>query len=250
MRLAGQTAVITGAASGLGHAFAERYLREGARVVIADIAGAETAAASLRSEGRCAGVETDVTSEASVLAMINQTLNVFGRIDILVNNAAISSVLALKPFEETTLEEWSRIFQVNTLGTFICSKAVAPVMRAQKGGRIINMTSGTAFKGTPMMMPYVASKGAIISMTRALSKELGEDNILVNAIAPGFTVTEAMKRNTAFYESARDVAIATRTLKRNASAEDIAGAAVFLASGDSAFITGQILAVDGGSVYH
>lgn len=250
MRLAGRTAIVTGGASGIGFSFAERFVAEGAKVVIADVRGAAEAAEKLGGEDTCIGIEADVSSEDSVGRMIDATLAQFGQLDILINNAAISSTLKPTPFEMTSLKEWENIFRINTFGTFLCCRAAAEPMRAAGSGRIINITSGTAFKGTPLMMPYVASKGAIISMTRALANELGRNNILVNAIAPGFTETEAMKQNTEFYAAAKDVAVSTRALRREARPEDLVGAAVFLASDDSSFITGQILAVDGGSVYH
>ncbi|MEX0404321.1 glucose 1-dehydrogenase [Aquibium sp. LZ166] len=250
MRLAGRTAIVTGGASGIGLSFAERFVAEGAKVVIADVRGAAAAAESLGDKDTCIGIEADVASEDSVGRMIEATLENFGQLDILINNAAISSTLKPTPFEMTSLDDWERIFRINTFGTFLCCRAAAGPMRDAGRGRIINITSGTAFKGTPLMMPYVASKGAIISMTRALANELGGHNILVNAIAPGFTATDAMKRNTEFYSAAKDTAVATRALRREARSEDLVGAAVFLASDDSAFITGQILAVDGGSVYH
>lgn len=250
MRLAGRTAIITGGASGIGFAFAQRFVAEGARVVIADTTDAEPAAQTLGGSDTCLGLATDVACEDSVSRMAAAALEAFGRIDVLINNAAVSSTLKPKPFETTSLEEWDRIFRINTFGTFLCCRAVAQHMREQRRGRIINIASGTAFKGTPLMMPYLASKGAIISMTRALANELGAQNIQVNAIAPGFTATDAMKRNDDFYSAAKDVAVSTRALRREATPEDLVGAAVFLASDDSAFITGQILAVDGGSVYH
>ena len=248
MKLAGQVVVVTGGAAGLGYAFAQRFLREGATVAIADISRAADTAGTLGE--RCFGVAVDVASEASVAAMVEEVLARAGQVDVLVNNAAISSELKLRPFEMTTAEEWLHILGVNTIGTYLCCKAVVPHMRARGGGCIINLASGTAFKGTPLLLPYIASKGAIISMTRGLAQELGKDGIRVNAIAPGYTVTAGMKGNTEFYNASRDVAIATRALKRDATPDDIVGTAVFLASDDANFITGQILAVDGGSVYH
>lgn len=250
MKLQGQVAIVTGGASGIGYSFVKRFLHEGSKVIIADIAYAEQAAATLGNATNCLGITTDVTSQDGLTKMLDGALAAFGQVDVLVNNAAVSSTLELKPFEETSLDEWRGIFEVNVYGTFLACRAVSGYMRARGQGRIINLTSGTAFKGTPFMLPYLASKGAIISMTRALANELGNHNITVNAIAPGFTATEAMKKNAAFYGAAKDVAITTRALKREATAEDIVGAAVFLASADSAFITGQILTVDGGSVYH
>jgi NAD(P)-dependent dehydrogenase (short-subunit alcohol dehydrogenase family) len=251
VRLKGRTAIVTGGASGLGLEIARRYAAEGAQVVIADIRGAEEAAISISAGGvSCVGVPADVSSETSVEELVSKCIDSFGTIDILVNNAAIAAGLELKPLEDISVAEWQRMMNINAMGTFLCCRAVSGHMRQHNSGRIINMTSGTAFKGAPFMLPYVASKGAIISMTRSLAKELGEHNILVNAIAPGYTVTENMLKNRAFHESQREIAIAGRALKRESRPEDIVGSAVFLASDDASFITGQIIAVDGGSVYH
>jgi len=251
MKLTGKTAIITGAGTGLGLAFARRLAADGANVVVADIKGAHEAADSLAKEGHQAiGLRADVTSEDSVGGMVDATIQRFGSVDILVNNAAISSTLKLTKFEELTVPQWQQMLNVNTIGVFICCRAVSPHMRAKRHGRIINVTSGTAFKGAPLMLHYVASKGAIISMTRSLSRELGQDRVTVNAIAPGYTLSEGMLENSEFLAAAREAAITTRALPRDAYPEDLVGAVSFLASDDAAFITGQILAVDGGSVNH
>ena len=182
--------------------------------------------------------------------MVEKTLSRFGALDVLVNNAAFASELKLGPFEEQTVAEWTRVLQVNMIGVFICVRAVAPHMRHQRWGRTINVASGTAFKGAPFMLHYVASKGGVITITRALANELGKDNVVVNAISPGYTLSENNLANTAFLEHYRKRAIETRAIPRDAWPDDIAAAAVFLASEDSRWVTGQILAVDGGSVYH
>lgn len=247
----GKTAIVTGAGTGLGLAFAKRLAADGANVVLADIAGAEAAATTLAQAGRnVLGLHADVSSEASVSAMVDSTRERFGSIDILINNAAVSQTLELTRFEALSLAEWQHVLAVNTIGVFLCCRAVAPHMRARKAGRIINVASGTAFKGAPFLLHYVASKGAVISMTRALARELGNDNITVNAISPGYTLTEGNLANTAFMAAHREAATASRALPRDAYPEDLVGAVSFLASDDAAFITGQILAVDGGSVYH
>jgi NAD(P)-dependent dehydrogenase (short-subunit alcohol dehydrogenase family) len=195
-------------------------------------------------------IEADVSSEDSVAGMIKRTLDRFGRIDILVNNAAVSATLALKPFEELTVAEWRRVLDVNAIGVFLCCRAVASHMRARKSGRIVNITSGTAFKGAPFLLHYVASKGAVMSMTRSLARELGTDNITVNAVSPGYTLSEGNLANADFLAAHRQAAIAGRVLQRDAYPEDLVGAVAFLASDDAAFMSGQILAVDGGSVFH
>ena len=251
MRNKGKTAIVTGAGTGLGLAFAQRLAADGANVVLADLKGAEAAAADLAQAGHNAlGLQADVSSEASVSSMVETALQRFGAIDILVNNAAVSQTLKLTRFEELSVAEWQQVLAVNTIGVFLCCRAVAPHMRARKRGRIINVTSGTAFKGAPFLLHYVASKGGVMSMTRALARELGDDNITVNAISPGYTLTEGNLANAAFAAAHREAAVASRALPREAYPDDLVGTLSFLASDDAAFITGQILAIDGGSVYH
>jgi NAD(P)-dependent dehydrogenase (short-subunit alcohol dehydrogenase family) len=251
MRLAGKTAIVTGAGTGIGLAVAKRFAAEGARVVIADIKGHQDSAAAITSQGGTAiGIETDISSEESVNGMVQEALRQFETIDILVNNAAISAGLRLGPFEKQQVSDWRRILDVNVIGTFNCCRAVSSHMRSRKSGRIINLTSGMAFKGTPLLMHYVASKGAIISMTRALANELGADNILVNAVAPGYVLSEGNLQQKEFFEAVRAPSIAGRAIKRDEMPEDVVGPILFLASEDAGFVSGQILAVDGGSVYH
>jgi NAD(P)-dependent dehydrogenase (short-subunit alcohol dehydrogenase family) len=250
-RLKGRTAIVTGAAYGIGFAAAERFAAEGANVVLADIKGHEAAAARLaeRSSGVLA-VAADVTSDAQVDSLVQSTLELFGRIDILVNNAAISAELRPGPFEEQSAEDWRRIYEVNVIGVWRMCRAVSPHMRRQKWGRIVNIASGTAFKGAPGMLHYIASKGAIISMTRSLATEFGGDNVLVNAVSPGFTLTESVVASAGVAAYFGPQAVAGRTIKRDAVATDVANAIYFFASADAAFITGQTLTADGGSVFH
>jgi NAD(P)-dependent dehydrogenase (short-subunit alcohol dehydrogenase family) len=249
--LTGRCAIITGAAYGIGFAAAERLANEGAHVVIADIKGYEAAAEKLSGKGLDAiAIRTDVTDVGSVSGLIRDTMARHGRIDILVNNAAISAELRPAPFEQSSPEEWRRIYEVNVIGVFNMCKAVSPHMRAARTGRIINVSSGTALKGTPGMLHYIASKGAIISMTRSLASEFSADQITVNAVSPGFTLTESVEAQPELLTTFADAAIKTRLLKRHAVAADVANVIYFLASDDSGFVTGQLIAADGGSVFH
>jgi NAD(P)-dependent dehydrogenase (short-subunit alcohol dehydrogenase family) len=250
MKLKGQCAIVTGAATGIGFAAATRLAEEGASVVIADIKGHEAAAAGLKSRGLdVTAVTADVSRDDSVAALVSGVMERSGRIDIVVNNAAIASGLKPGPFEQKTSEDWLRVYDVNVVGIFRMCRAVSPHMRAAGSGRIINLSSGTAFKGTPGLMQYVASKGAIISMTRALASEFAPHNILVNAVAPGFTLSESAAARPEL-KPYSEMAIATRLIKRDAYPVDLANVIYFLASPDAGFITGQVIAVDGGSVFH
>ena len=242
---------MTGGSAGLGAAIALRLGQEGAAVVVADIVGATEAAVALSEAGITSlGVETDVASWESVQAMVAATVKRFGRVDILINNAAIASTLSLKPFDELTTGEFRNVLDVNTVGTFHGCKAVAALMRQQDSGRIINMASGTAIRGAPFIAHYVASKGAVMSLTRSLARELGKHNILVNAISPGYTLTDTNLANEEYMAATRQAVRDLRCVPRDAYPDDIVGAVAFLASDDARFITGQILAVDGGAVYH
>jgi NAD(P)-dependent dehydrogenase (short-subunit alcohol dehydrogenase family) len=251
MRHNGKVAIVTGGASSIGYAIARRLAQEGARIVIADIERAEAAASELSALGHEAlGIPIDVSSAAQVEAMVEAAASHFGPPDILVNNAAISKSLQVTPFEQLSVDQWTRILAVNTIAVFLCCRSVAPHMRARRSGRIINLTSGTAFKGAPFMLHYVASKGAVMSMTRALARELGPDFITVNAVSPGYTQSSGNLENPAFNDAQRELNRLSRSIPRDEYEDDIVGSVSFLASADAAFITGQILAVDGGSVYH
>jgi NAD(P)-dependent dehydrogenase (short-subunit alcohol dehydrogenase family) len=251
MKLRDKVAIVTGAAQGIGRAIAEGLAAEGASVVIADLQGAEEAARALRGKGRrAAEVTCDVSDEAQVAAMADAAVNAFGGVDILVNNAGIYSSLVPKPFEEIGAAEWRRMMDVNTLGVFLSCRATVGAMRKRGGGRIVNINSGTPFKGVPFLLHYVASKGAITAMTRALAKELGPSNILVNGVAPGFTLSDGVKANPVQLEKLRDVSAKGRSLVRDQFPEDVVGAVTFLAGPDASFITGQTLLVDGGAYFN
>lgn len=245
MTLEGKTALVTGAATGIGAAIAKKLASAGAQVIGADIEWKEQVGASAIDQMHC-----DVADPSSVQACIEQIEERHGGVDILVNNAALATQLSPKPFEQITPEDWVRVLTVNTLSQFLCSKAVVPRMREKKWGRIINLTSGTVFVGTPYLLHYVASKGAIVAMTRSLAGEVGRDGITVNAIAPGLTVTEGIRANPDYTEGIQAGVIASRAIAREETPEDVVGASVFLASDAARFITGQIMVVDGGATFH
>lgn len=245
-RFSGKTVIITGAGGGLGRTFALAFAAAGANVVAADInrAGAEETAAMINAEGGGAiGVAVDVTDRASLDALVAAATGWQGRIDVLVNNAAIYAGLQRRGFEDIPDAEWDRVMAVNVKGAWLATRAVAPTMRAQKSGAVVNVSSATVMSGSPEWLHYVSSKGAIIAMTRALARELGGDNITINAIAPGFTLTEA---SLGLMENAAEYGVNRGALKRASTPEDMAGAVLFLASSDAAFVTGQTLIVDGG----
>jgi NAD(P)-dependent dehydrogenase (short-subunit alcohol dehydrogenase family) len=248
-RLAGSAVVVTGGAAGLGLAYARRFLHEGACVFIADIVDPAGVVASLDAGNRVGGCRVDVASAPSVDAMVETAHRRLGRIDVLINNAAVFASLKPQPFDAIPEEEWDRVMAVNVRGMWNCVKAVAPVMRAQKAGRIVNVASAIVAKGTPFMLHYVASKGAVIAMTRALARELGDDGIAVNAVAPGLILSDPVRANPAVTSFQSASVLQSRAFKRDAVPEDVEGAVVFLASPDSAFMTGQTLVVDGGSVF-
>jgi len=252
-RLAGRVAIITGGGHGIGKAYAARLATEGAKVVIAELDGASAnaVAAELTAQGFDAiAVQTDVANEASVNNMAQQTIAKFGRIDVLVNNAAIFATVPMSrsPFDQISVEEWDRMMSVNVKGTWLASRAVVPQMRKQAYGKIINVSSGTALKGSPSRIHYVTSKAGILGFTKTLANEVGKDGICVNCVAPGSTLSEENPDDDILKMRAQ--AANARALKRVQTPEDLTGAVVFFASADSDFITGQTLVVDGGSCMH
>jgi NAD(P)-dependent dehydrogenase (short-subunit alcohol dehydrogenase family) len=245
-RLEGQVAIVTGAAQGIGRKIAEGLAGEGARVVVTDLQAADEVAGSLGG----LAVAVDVSDQQACERMARAANDAYGRIDVLVNNAGIWSSLVPTPFDQLSVDEWKRVFDVNVLGMYLAARAVTPYMRQAKRGRIINLSSGTPYKGVPMFLHYVASKGAVIAMTRGLAKELGRDNILVNTIAPGFTMSDGVMANPTQLEQLQDVSAKARVLVRDQYPEDIVGAVLFFASDESSFITGQSLVVDGGAYFN
>ncbi len=243
-------AIITGAARGLGRAFALAFAKAGALVTAADLdlAGAHETADLITAEGgQAMALAVDVSDENSTQRMAAQTAERWGRIDVLVNNAAIYGGLERKMFDAISPAEWDRVMAVNVKGPWLCARAVFPYMKAQKSGKIINVSSATFFSGSAQWAHYVTSKGGVIGLTRALATELGDYGINVNAIAPGFTLTEASQ---ALIPNAERYGVDRGAIKRAEQPDDLVGVAVFLASPASDFITGQTIVVDGGRQLH
>ena len=245
-----KTIIITGGASGIGYAFAEHLAKAGHRVVIADIRGAEDAAGRLKGEGyQALGVKVDVVSEDDVADMAKAAIGEFGGIDGLVNNAGLFTTLALKPFDQIANQEWMRVMEVNTLGPFNCTKAVLPALRQSGRGRLVNIASTVPMKGPPNMAHYVASKGAVIAFTRSLARELAKDHITVNAIAPGFTLSDGVLQADLQNRIGDNARTAGRCIQRDQVPADLVAALAYLISDGAGFVTVQTLAVDGGGVF-
>lgn len=247
MRLSDRVVLVTGAGQGIGKIFAFALAAAGAKLVLADILDTRPVAAEIEGRGgEALALKMDVASPATVAAGVEAAVSRFGSIHALVNNAALFTSLTSKPFYEIASDEWDRVMAVNARGPFECVKAVFPLMRAQKYGKIVNIASGTVMKGAPGLMHYVASKGAIVAMTRVMARELGEFNICANAIAPGFTESEMIGEHAKYGA----VTIASRSFKRAQTPDDLVGTLLFLCSADSDFMTGQTVIVDGGSVFN
>ncbi len=250
-RLTGRVAIVTGGAKGIGRHYSQALAGEGARVMIADIADGREFAADIAGKHGANSVSSatfDVSDENAVKQVVAQTMERFGQIDILVNNAALYARLAPVKVTELDTALWDEVMAVNVRGAFLMVKHVAPHMKARNSGKIINVASGTAYKGMPLMLHYVTSKGAIVSFTRALSRELGEFGIAVNTLAPGLILSDTGIENAAHHDEMRVPVRNSRAFKRDGYPQDLLGALVFLASSDSDFITGQTIAVDGGSI--
>ena len=252
MRLEGKVVIVTGAARGIGKAYALALAKEGASVVISDIAsdGANSTASEIhKTGGKALAVSGDVSNEADANRLAAETFKEYNRIDVLINNAGIYAGLKRRPFFEIDVQEWDKVMAVNVKGTWLCTKAVFPYMRDQKKGKIINISSGTFFSGAPNFAHYVSSKGAVVGFTRAICRELGQYNITINAIAPGFTKTEA---NTDAQEDQQYMSqmLKSRSLQRDQYPADLTGTVLFLCSADSDFMSGQTLIIDGGRTMH
>lgn len=246
--LQGKVVVITGAAGGLGREFALGFAAEGADIVAADVneAGLAETVRLVTETGRSAiAVRVDVTNRESTDALAKAAIDRFGKIDVLVNNAAIYATLKRAKFTEIDPDEWDRVMNVNVKGAWQCSASIYPRM-SKPGGRIVNVASATVFSGSPLWMHYVASKSAVIGMTRVMAKEVGPSGVTVNAIAPGFTLTDA---SLSLIEDAENYGVDRGALKRASQPEDIVGTAIFLASAKADFITGQTIVVDGGKQF-
>jgi 3-oxoacyl-[acyl-carrier protein] reductase len=254
-RLKDKVVIITGGAQGIGRAYALGMAREGAKLALADInmEKAEATAKEIEAAGTQAlPLKTDVSSPESTQEMARKTVERFGRIDVLLNNAAILEKVRItrKPFWELDLKEWERVLAVNLTGTLLCCRAVFPQMQAQKRGKIINVATNVFYFGNPNYVHYVASKGGVIGLTRAMARELGDLNINVNCIAPGATVSEDPDDTVAYEQRVKKIESLSSKLclKRTQLPEDLVGTVIFLASSDSHFITGQTIVVDGGDV--
>jgi NAD(P)-dependent dehydrogenase (short-subunit alcohol dehydrogenase family) len=242
--MTGQVAIVTGGAKGIGKAIADRLAQDGLRIVIADLQGAEDAASAYDGG---VGLTVDVASELDVERMASEVEERCGRIDVLVNNAGLYASLAMRSFSEIPVEEWRRVMDVNVLSMFLTCRAVVP--RMGEGGRIVNISSGTPFRGVPFLLHYVTSKGAIVAFTRALAKELA-GGVRVNCVAPGFTMSDGVEEHPEVVEALQEISVSSRTIKRDQVPEDVTGAVAFLCGPESSFITGQTMVIDGGQYFH
>jgi 3-oxoacyl-[acyl-carrier protein] reductase len=253
MRLANKVSIITGAAHGIGKAYARRFAEEGAHVVIADIdsqGGEATAKAILDIGGSAWARATDVRNFPDVQGLMRETVKKFSRVDVLLNNAAIylTQKLWKGPVEDLELDEWDRVIEVNLKGVFLCSKAAIPIMKQQRAGKIINIASATFFSGSGNMPHYTTAKGGVVALTRVMARQLGEFGINVNCMTPGSTMSEETVTNEVVKR--REEGIDKRAFRRIETPADIVGTAVYLASADSDFVTGQLLVVEGGGIMH
>jgi len=252
MSLQGKVIVITGAARGIGQEYARSFAAAGARIAAADISDCSaTLALVKKAGGEAIGVKLDVGDANSAFAMAQDTSRAFGRIDGLVNNAALYATLRGGRFDSIAEADWDAVMAINVKGIWNCCKAVVPVMRQTAGGSIVNISSLAATYGMPFGLHYTTSKAAVIGLTRGLARELGRDGIRVNALAPGTVLTDATREFFGQkFEKAVDRIRGDQTIQRNLMPTDLVGTAVWLLSDASAFVTGQTISVDGGTVMH
>ena len=243
-----KTIIVTGAATGIGQAFSIACASYGAKVVVADMnSGMETVEIIQNRGGKAKFVEVDVANENSTSFMAKTAFDWSGRVDGLINNAAYFREVKLTPFEEIKIEVWDKIFDVNVKGIWQSSKAVIPFMRKNNGGSIINISSVVAVAGQPGYLHYVATKGAVLAMTKGLAKECGKDLVRVNTIAPGFVITDATKDRPLEWQQ---TFLKARAISREQKPEDLVGTAVYLLSDMSSFVSGQTHVVDGGHIMY
>ena len=252
MRLKDKVIIVTGGGMGIGRVYCLGLAKEGAKVVVADIqeeAAKAVAGEIAREGGEALAAGVDVTAPEQTRAMAQSALDKFGRIDVLVNNAGLYTSIKKKSFAEIPPEEWDRVMAVNLKGILLCSQAVYPAMKKQGKGKIINISSGTIFNGTPFFLHYVTSKAGVIGFTRALARELGPEGIAVNAITPGLTLSGPQQAGAITPAQVADRR-SRRSIQRDQFPEDIVGTVVYLSCADSDFVTGQTINVDGGFNMH
>ncbi len=244
MRFKDKVVIITGGGGKIAKTYALAFAKEGAKISLPDLVSAEPVVKAVQDAGGTAmAMQCDVCREASVKAMVEATVKRFGGVDVLVNNAAYFMTVKKSPFWEMEVEEFDKAMAVNVRGVWLCAKAAFPYLKRSGKGKIINISSGVALNGSPNYIHYVGSKGAVIAMTRAMARELGDYGICVNAVAPGFTVTEGRAVDPEYERKRNQV----RCFKRTQVEADVVGAVLFLASSESDFVTGQTISVDGGT---
>ena len=251
MKLKDKVCIITGAGQGIGKYYAERFAQEGAKVVVAEYneSAGKAAAKGITATGREAfSIKTDVSNENSAQAMAKATVEKYGRIDVLVNNAAVFATLGFKPFEQIAIDEWDRVMAVNLRGMWLCCKAVVPYMKEQKKGKIINTSSSAWDMGRPLYLHYVTSKAGIVGFTRGLAKEVGDWNINVNCVSYAGVITEIERES--FTPEAQKWVIGQQCIKRPGIPQELVGTVLFLASEDSDFVSGQNIHPNGGFYFH